>query len=59
MVQVTIETTGTMLVGTDIAAADRDRRRARRAGASASTAPPARKEMAEHVRHLGAELARA
>ncbi|HET6467742.1 MAG TPA: homocysteine S-methyltransferase family protein, partial [Geminicoccaceae bacterium] len=52
MVQVTIETTGAMLVGTDIAAATviLDALRVDTAGLNCATGP---KEMAEHVRHLG------
>ena len=56
MVQVTIETTGTMLVGTDIAAATTivDALGVPVMGLNCATGP---KEMAEHVRHL-ADLAR-
>jgi 5-methyltetrahydrofolate--homocysteine methyltransferase len=52
MAQVTIETTGTMLVGTDIAAATVivDALGADTMGLNCATGP---KEMAEHVRHLG------
>jgi 5-methyltetrahydrofolate--homocysteine methyltransferase len=52
MVQVTIETTGTMLVGTDIAAATviLESLAVDTAGLNCATGP---KEMAEHVRHLG------
>ncbi len=51
MVQVTIETTGTMLVGTDIAAATvvLDAMGVDTLGLNCATGP---KEMAEHVRHL-------
>ncbi|MFO1073808.1 MAG: methionine synthase [Geminicoccaceae bacterium] len=51
MVQVTIETTGTMLVGTDIAAATTiiDALGVQVMGLNCATGP---KEMAEHVRHL-------
>ena len=51
MVQVTIETTGTMLVGTDIAAATTivDALGVPVMGLNCATGP---KEMAEHVRHL-------
>lgn len=51
MVQVTIETTGTMLVGTDIAAATAivDALGVPVLGLNCATGP---KEMAEHVRHL-------
>ena len=51
MVQVTIETTGTMLVGTDIAAATAivDALGVPVMGLNCATGP---KEMAEHVRHL-------
>ena len=51
MVQVTIETTGTMLVGTDIAAATTivDALGVPVLGLNCATGP---KEMAEHVRHL-------
>ena len=57
MVQVTIETTGTMLVGTDIAAATAivDALGVPVMGLNCATGP---KEMAEHVRHLVADLAR-
>ncbi|HMR32854.1 MAG TPA: methionine synthase [Geminicoccus sp.] len=51
MVQVTIETTGTMLVGTDIAAATvvLDAMGVDMLGLNCATGP---KEMAEHIRHL-------
>jgi 5-methyltetrahydrofolate--homocysteine methyltransferase len=57
MVQVTIETTGTMLVGTDIGAATTivHALEVDTLGLNCATGP---KEMAEHVRHLAANWAR-
>jgi 5-methyltetrahydrofolate--homocysteine methyltransferase len=56
MVQVTIETTGSMLVGTDIAAATVivEALQADTLGLNCATGP---KEMAEHVRHLATSWA--